>query len=247
MAAVHSMTAFSRREASHSWGSLSCEIRSVNHRYLEPSLRLPEMLRVCEPMLREKIRKGLGRGKVDCTLQLNLQTTQANGVQLDEQMIDQYLVAINHINERTGNPVPVSGLDLLFRPGVMRQQQLDTEALAEVAEELFNATLTEHIAHRAREGAALATLIEERLDRIAGIVTRLRPMIPALVQQQKEKLHARLAEIKAQLDENRIEQEIALLAQRVDVDEELDRLDTHVQEVRRTLKEGVVLAGGWTS
>jgi len=238
MASVHSMTAFSRREASHSWGSLSCEIRSVNHRYLEPSLRLPDALRSCEPVLREKIRKGLARGKVDCTLQLNLQASQGNAVQLDEQMIDQYLATINQINERTGNPVPVNGLELLFKPGVMRQQHFDNELLAQAASTLFDEVLTDHIAHREREGRALSLLIQERLDKITAIVLQLRPMIPDLVQQQKEKLHARLAEIKAQLDENRIEQEIVLLAQRIDVDEELDRLNTHINEVKRALKDG---------
>lgn len=238
MASVHSMTSFSRKESTQDWGSLSWEIRSVNHRYLEAGFRLPEALRSCEMTLREKLRKGLSRGKVDCILQLQINSSQASRVELDHRVIDQYLHAIGQINERTGHPTPVNGLDLLFKPGVMLQNQLDNELLIDAVSALFDAALTEHIANRAREGKALATLIQERLDKIAAIVTQLRPMIPALVQQQKEKLHARLAEMKGQLDESRIEQEIALLAQRIDVDEELDRLNTHLQEVKRALKEG---------
>lgn len=238
MASVHSMTAFSRKETRHDWGTLACEIRSVNHRYLETSFRMPEALRSVEPQLREKIRKPLSRGKVDCSFQLQLDSAQSSQVELDDQVIEQYLRAINQINERTGNPVPVNGLELLFKPGVMRQQHLDNEILVQAASSLFDEALLDHVSHREREGKALSLLIQERLDKIASTVIQLRPMIPALVQQQKEKLHQRLAEIKTQLDEGRIEQEIALLAQRIDVDEELDRLNTHIQEVKRALKDG---------
>lgn len=238
MASVHSMTAFSRKEVRHDWGSLSCEIRSVNHRYLETSFRMPETLRSVEAQLREKIRKPLSRGKVDCSFQLQLDSAQNSRVEIDEQVMEQYLRAINRINEHTGYPTPASGLELLFKPGVMRQQHLDNEILVEAANVLFEQALAEHVAHREREGKALALLIQERLDKISAIVVQLRPMIPALVQQQKDKLHHRLGEIKGQLDESRIEQEIALLAQRIDVDEELDRLNTHIDEVKRALKEG---------
>lgn len=238
MAAVHSMTAFSRKEASYDWGSIAWEIRSVNHRYLDAAFRLPDLMRTNEALWREKIRKALTRGKVDCILQLQFTAAQNQRVELDQGMIDQYLYAVSLINERTGNPAPVSGLELLFKPGVMVQRQLDHEMLGEISQQLFDEALQEHIAHRQREGAALAAVIQERLDKIAIIVQQLRPMIPALVQQQKEKLLARLADLKAQLDESRIEQEVALLAQRIDVDEELDRLTTHLQEVRRALKEG---------
>jgi uncharacterized protein (TIGR00255 family) len=238
VASVHSMTAFSRKEVRHDWGTLSCEIRSVNHRYLETAFRMPEALRCVEPQLREKIRKPLSRGKVDCNFQLQLDSAQHSQVEIDEQVMEQYLHAINRINERTGNPVPATGQELLFKPGVMRQQHLDNDILVQATSALFDETLADHLAHREREGKALAVLIQERLDKIAATVVQLRPMIPALVQQQKEKLHHRLAEIKGQLDEGRIEQEIALLAQRIDVDEELDRLNTHLQEVKRALKEG---------
>jgi len=236
---VCSMTAFSRKEASHDWGTISWEIRSVNHRYLEASYRMPEAARSLEPTIREIIRKQLQRGKVDCNLQLRLNTVVSKNLQLNEQMLDQYLSAVNIINERiarqSADPAPVSSVDLLFRPGVIEQTETDNEQINKAALELFHDTLAEHIAHRKREGAELASFIQQRLAKIGEHVKQLRPMIPAIVQQQKEKLHAKLAELKGELDNNRIEQEITLLAQRLDVDEELDRLSTHLTEVNRAL------------
>jgi uncharacterized protein (TIGR00255 family) len=238
---ICSMTAFSRKEASHDWGTLSWEIRSVNHRYLEASYRLPEAARSLEPTLRDIIRKQLQRGKVDCSLQLRLNTVASKNLQINDQVLDQYLAAINTINERiahqSADPAPVNGMDLLFRPGVIEQNELDNEEINKIALTLFHETLVEHIAHRKREGAELANFIQQRLAKIVDYVKQLRPMIPAIVQQQKEKLQARLSELKGDLDNNRVEQEIALLAQRLDVDEELDRLSTHVAEVNRALND----------
>lgn len=238
---VCSMTAFSRKEVSHDWGTMSWEIRSVNHRYLEASYRLPEAVRSLEPAIREVVRKQLQRGKVDCNLQLRLNTIASKSLQLNEQMLDQYLVAINTINDRIGRqsaePAPVSSVDLLFRPGVIEQNEMDNEEINKIALALFHETLAEHIAHRKREGAELANFIQQRLSKIGEHVKQLRPMIPAIVQQQKDKLHAKLAELKGELDNNRVEQEIALLAQRLDVDEELDRLSTHLIEVNRALND----------
>jgi len=238
---VHSMTAFSRSEATYDWGTLSWEIRSVNHRYLEASYRMPESLRNLEPTVREIIRKQLQRGKVDCNLQLRLNTVSSKNLQLNEQVLDQYLAAANLINERISRQsteaAPVSAVDLLFRPGVIEQTETDNEQINAAALELFHKTLAEHIAHRQREGAELAHFIQQRLGKIAEHVKQLRPLIPAIVQQQKEKLHAKLAELKGELDNNRVEQEITLLAQRLDVDEELDRLSTHLIEVNRALSD----------
>jgi len=236
---VCSMTAFSRCEASYDWGTLSWEIRSVNHRYLEASYRMPESLRTLEATVREIIRKQLQRGKVDCNLQLRLNTAASKSIKLNEPMLDQYLSAINIINERiarqSADPAPVSSVDLLFRPGVIEQSETDSEQINSAALELFHKALAEHIAHRQREGAELANFIQQRLAKIGEHVKQLRPMIPGIVQQQKEKLQAKLAELQGELDNNRVEQEIALLAQRLDVDEELDRLSTHLIEVKRAL------------
>lgn len=232
---VSSMTAFSRQESNHDWGSIAWEIRSVNHRYLEANFRIPEAVRVIEGKLRETLRKQLSRGKVDCSLQLKLNTAEQT-IQLDSAIIDQYLQAINTINERTENPTPVNGLDLLFKPGVILQDQLNNDVLTHAVLDLFNKAIAEHIEHRQREGAALNELIQQRLEKISESVIKVRPMIPEIIQQQREKIHNRLAELKEQMDEGRIEQEITLLANRADVDEELDRLDTHIIEVKRALE-----------
>lgn len=239
---VRSMTAFSRCEASYEWGSLSWEIRSVNHRYLEPGLRLPDAVRSLEPIIRETLRKQLARGKVDAIMQLRLNTVAGSAMKINEALLDQYLAAINLVNQRishqSAEASPVAAADLLFRPGVLEQQELDQEQLNKTALQLFEKALAEHIQHREREGAELAGFILQRLDKITDYVKQLRPMIPAIIQQQKDKLHTRLAELKVDLEPNRLEQEITLLAQRVDVDEELDRLTTHITEVSRALKDG---------
>ena len=238
---VCSMTAFSRNEQSHDWGTLSCEIRSVNHRYLEASYRMPDVLRTLEPTIRDIVRKQLQRGKVDCSFQLRLNSVANKNLQLNDQVLDQYLAAINMINERVGrqsaDPAPVSGVDLLFRPGVIEQAETNNEDISNAALALFQSTLADHIAHRRREGAELASFIQQRLGKIAEHVKQLRPMIPTIVQQQKEKLHAKLAELKSEVEPHRIEQEITLLAQRLDVDEELDRLSVHLVEVNRALND----------
>lgn len=238
---VCSMTAFSRNEQSHDWGTLSCEIRSVNHRYLEASYRMPDALRALEPAVRDIVRKQLQRGKVDCSFQLRLNNVSNKNLQLNELVLAQYLAAINVINEHIGrqsaDPAPVSSVELLFKPGVIEQSETDNEEINNAALALFHTTLADHIAHRRREGAELASFIQQRLNKIAEHVKQLRPMIPAIVQQQKEKLHAKLAELKSELDHHRVEQEITLLAQRLDVDEELDRLTTHLAEVNRALND----------
>lgn len=240
--AVRSMTAFSRCETLHEGSSLACEIRSVNHRYLDSTIRLPDSLRSLEPVIRDTLRKQLSRGKVDCTLQFSRQAATQEKVRLNEALLDQYLEASalinNHLMLRQIDRAPVNASDLLFRPGVIEQSEVDMSVLSDVALQLFHKALEEHIAHREREGAELASLIQQRLDKITAHVRQLKPMIPAIIQQQKEKLHAKLAELKAELNPDRLEQEIALLAQRVDVDEELDRLNTHITEVQRAISDG---------
>lgn len=240
--AVRSMTAFSRCETLHEGSGLAWEIRSVNHRYLDTSLRLPDSLRSLEPAVRELLRKQLARGKVDCTLQLSNPKATQETLRINEPLLDQYLEAtarINtHLRKREINTAAISATELLFRPGVIEQNELDAGKLGEIALELFHKALAEHIAHREREGLELTAVIQQRLDRISELVRQLKPMIPAIVQQQKDKLLAKLTELKAELNPDRLEQEITLLAQRVDVDEELDRLNTHITEVQRAFNDG---------
>ncbi|WP_415889630.1 YicC/YloC family endoribonuclease [Neptuniibacter sp. SY11_33] len=233
---TRSMTAFARQEAEHEWGSLSWEIRSVNHRYLEPHLRLPENLKELEGFLREQLRKNLSRGKVECTLRFNPEAKEQQLV-VNPAYAQEVVQAAEQIQGMLKEHQALDPLELLRWPGVLQDTKLDMDLVKKSAKDLFGAALDDLIEGRGREGVELATLINQRLDAISEIVKEVREKMPQILQNQRDNLHQRLAELKVELDEGRVEQEIALLAQKADVDEEMDRLDTHVQEVRRVLKQ----------
>jgi uncharacterized protein (TIGR00255 family) len=230
------MTAFTRQETQASWGSLVWEIRSVNHRYLEPHLRLPDSLRELEGSLREKLRKSLSRGKVECTLRFVPETQQQN-LSVDRDYAAQLIAASEDVRQLMSDSQPLSPLEVLRWPGVLRESELDMAAVKLAALGLFDQALTDLAQGRQREGADLASLVEQRLEAIDRVVVEVRKRLPQILQAQRDNLRTRLSELLTEVDETRIEQEIALLAQKADVDEELDRLNTHVQEVRRVLKQ----------
>lgn len=233
---TRSMTAFARQEAEQEWGSLSWEIRSVNHRYLEPHLRLPDNLKELEGFLREKLRKTLSRGKVECTLRF---TPEAKVQQLvvNEHYAKEVIQASESVQGMLSNHQALDALELLRWPGVLQDTKLDMDLVKTSAKDLFGKALDDLLEGRSREGVELAVLINQRLDAISEIVAEVREKMPQILQNQRDNLAQRLEELKVELDESRLEQEMALLAQKADVDEEMDRLDTHVQEVRRVLKQ----------
>ncbi|MCP8689003.1 YicC/YloC family endoribonuclease [Marinobacterium sedimentorum] len=233
---TRSMTAFTRQETQGEWGSLVWEIRSVNHRYLEPHLRLPDSLRELEGSLREKLRQSLSRGKVECTLRF-VPETQQQTLSVDRQYAAQLVAAAQELGQMISDRQPINPLEVLRWPGVLLESELDMDAVKKSAMKLFNTALDDLAQGRGREGAELALLIAQRLDSIEQVVAQVRGRLPEILQAQRNNLRNRLTELRAELDETRIEQEIALLAQKADVDEELDRLSTHVQEVRRVLKQ----------
>lgn len=233
---TRSMTAFARQEAEHEWGSLSWEIRSVNHRYLEPHLRLPENFKELEGFLRENLRKTLSRGKVECTLRF---TPEAEVQQLvvNERYVKEVIQAAESVQGMLSNHQALDALELLRWPGVLQDTKIDMGLVKQSAKDLFGKALEDLLEGRGREGVELAVLINQRLDSISDIVAEVREKMPQILQNQRDNLAQRLEELKADLDESRLEQEMALLAQKADVDEEMDRLNTHVQEVRRVLKQ----------
>ncbi|WP_286240523.1 YicC/YloC family endoribonuclease [Neptuniibacter halophilus] len=233
---TRSMTAFARQEAEHDWGSLSWEIRSVNHRYLEPHMRLPENLKELEGSLREKLRKTLSRGKVECTLRFNPEA-KVQQLVVNEDYAREVIHAAETLQGMLAAHQPVDPLELMRWPGVLQDVKLDMELVKNSARALFDKALDDLIEGRSREGVELSGLINQRLDSISEIVAEVRSKMPQILENQRNNLQQRLAELKQELDESRLEQEIALLAQKADVDEEMDRLDTHVQEVRRVLKQ----------
>ncbi|MEH6686533.1 MAG: YicC/YloC family endoribonuclease [Halopseudomonas sabulinigri] len=232
---VNSMTAFARSELSTDQGNLAWEMRSVNHRYLEVTLRLPEAFRELEGPLREKLRKQLARGKVECTLRFNPTSSDARDITLNQPLVAQLVKAAEQLGGQLANPAQINPLELLAWPGVISGQESDQATLVKSARELFEPALSELKDHRAREGAELKQLIEERLSNISDRTSILREMMPTLLSAHRQKLIDRFNEAKLELDSTRVEQEIVMLAQKIDVAEELDRLDTHVIETRRAL------------
>ena len=232
---VYSMTAFARSELSTDQGNLAWELRSVNHRYLEVTLRLPEAFRELEGPLRELLRKQVARGKVECTLRFNPAEQQSSELSLNQPLLDQLIRTTEQLGARLHNAGPINPLELLAWPGVVLGEKTDQGDLVKQARSLFDQALKELKEHRAREGAELKQLIIERLDNISDRTTVLREMMPTLLTAHRQKLIDRFNDAKLELDSTRVEQEIVLLAQKIDVAEELDRLDTHVVETRRVL------------
>jgi len=231
---MYSMTAFARATIDIQGHHLIWELKSVNHRFLETSFRMPEALRIIEHPLREHLRKRLSRGKVECNLRIEaIEATDA--MALNQEKLDALIVAIEHVRQHTANTAPVDPLDLLRWPGVMSTTIGTLENLQAGVSDLFDKALDDLILARAREGDQLTLAIEQRLDQIDHLLQTLKPMTDHLALNQKNKLQDRLAHLKITLDSSRLEQEVALLAQRADVAEELDRLVIHVEEARNHL------------
>lgn len=235
---VRSMTAFGRAEASFATGTAIWELRSVNHRYLEPHFRLPEAARPLETKLREALRKQLARGKLELGLTLKANAGEQTSVQVDGELVRALVGAAEQVSAQIAEPAPLDPLQVLQWPGVIAEPETDAEVQSAAIMQAFGEALEQLAANREREGAELRKFIEARLEGIEAQVAEVRKLLPQILDAQREKLRARLEELLEELDQDRIEQEIALLAQKADVDEELDRLDAHVAEARR------VLAGG---
>jgi len=235
---VHSMTAFSRQQLEHEWGSLTWEIRSVNHRYLEPSVRLPENFRSLENPIRRQLRDKLYRGKIECLLRFR--TVEANQIdwQLNLDLISQLTKANLEINNNIGGDYTLSSLDILKWPGVISDQSIDEEVFNKEAMGLFEKALDDLMVVREREGASLRDAILKRIALIQRIIDSIQAKMPSIILKQKENLLNKLEDIKAEFEPTRLEQEITLLAQKADVDEELDRLNSHLQEAKRVLDSG---------
>ncbi len=230
-----SMTGFARQESQESWGKAICEIRSVNHRYLEPCLRMPDALRNLEPALREQLRKQLSRGKVEVSFSLKTEQTDSSELTLNKALADDVIRLAERIQQGLKNPAPLSGLDILKWPGIVQTQELDQKVVEACVNELFAEALRQLIVNRECEGAELGKFIDQRLTAIGAHVVTLRERMPQLLAQQQERLRAKLESLAIDVDEERFAQEVVYLAQKADVAEELDRLDTHLGEVRRTL------------
>jgi len=235
---VRSMTAFARREIDLDAGALSWELRSLNHRYLEISLRLPEELRALETAVRERVNARLGRGKVDCTCRFQPAARSAVPVDIDSDNLKRLLGACETVAAGLPAVTPPNPLELLRWPGIVRDEPLDTSHLMEDALALLDAALDELIENRVREGETISALLTTRCDAMLTQVDKARVLLPEIRAGLRSKLQQRLAELDVDVDPGRFEQELVMQLQKIDVDEELDRLANHVIEVRRVLGSG---------
>ena len=242
---VHSMTAFARAEQRSALGLLAIEIRSVNSRHLEASFRLADAVREREFAWRDGLRQQLARGKVEVSARYE-PADRSEAVTISTVRVQQLLGALHEIEllaATRGEPgsdgkAPLNTIDLLRLPGVLITQEVDASALLASADALFAQAMQDFIAMRAREGAALHALVEARLQGIEREVSGVRERLPQILQHFRSKLLARVAEARAELSADRLEQEVVLFAQKMDVAEEIDRLLAHVTEIRRVLASG---------
>jgi len=235
---IHSMTSFARESETTDQGVLTVELRSVNHRYLDCSFKLPDALRSLEPRLREQAGKALARGKLDCMIRLQAHPTNSGELQVNPEQLHKLLAATQIIKGQMDDARPISPLEILQFPGIYSAPELSDEVLQKDARSLFGAALDNMIQSRRREGEKLASLVLDRLQQLESEVTATRELLPALMQQQRDRITARIADLGIEVDHNRLEQELVYMAQKADVDEELDRLEAHVSEVRHTLEKG---------
>lgn len=235
---IHSMTAFARTQVQGKWGTLTCEIRSINHRYLEIGLHMPDVLRVLEMPIRELIRKHLKRGKIECNVRYQPGQDVDALVSVNAKLAKELCQAVEQVAGLLDNAAPVQPADILRFPGVLETSEADTSMLHSEAKTLVENTLKDLVAARMREGDDLNQLFIGRMELMGTELSKVRERLPQVLQESKEKLVKRFTEASVELDPGRLEQEMVMFAHKVDVAEEIERTETHINEVRRILKAG---------
>ena len=233
---IKSMTAFAREEQRSELGELTWEIRSVNHRYLEVFVRLPEEFRALETLVREKVGQSLSRGKVECVLRYKSTGSEATQLTVNESLVKQLISASQQVAHLLHSETRLSIHEVMRWPGVLDAEAVDLDQVQTRAIELLQTTLNSLVDSRQREGEKLGELISQRLEEMHRQVELAKKRMPEVIEALRERLQNKLADF-AELEDTRVEQEMVILAQRLDIDEEMDRLDTHLEEVGRTLKQ----------
>jgi len=232
---IRSMTGFARRERQGPWGTLSCELRTVNHRYLEISLRLPEELKALDNEIRQVIGATLRRGKVDANLYLKASGDVQRSLELDMQLLDELAARIAQIRERVKDSAPISPIELLRWPGLVREAELDAAPIMAAALELMREALDELNETRFREGQRIRELLLARCATMRAQAQTVKARLPEVSQRVRERIKERITQLGITPDAERLEQELVLYAHKMDVDEELDRLASHLDEVEAAL------------
>ena len=233
---IKSMTAFAREEQRSELGELTWEIRSVNHRYLEVFVRLPEEFRALETLVREKVGQSLSRGKVECVLRYKSTGSAATQLIVNESLVKQLISASEQVAHLLHSETRLSIHEVMRWPGVLDAEAVDLDQVQTRAIELLQTTLNGLVDSRQREGEKLGELISQRLEEMHRQVELAKKRMPEVIETLRERLQNKLADF-AELEDTRVEQEMVILAQRLDIDEEMDRLGTHLEEVGRTLKQ----------
>ena len=231
-----SMTAFARTQQNLEAGDLIWELRSVNHRFLELHMKMPEDFRANETKFREIIQKRLKRGKVECFLRFNPNAQQTETVNVNQQQAKSLIKACQEINNLLHQPSEVDPMEILQWPGVVQESRLDMKPVLAASEAGLSAALDDLVANREREGGRMGDVISQRCDAIQQIVDQTRENLPEIQARYQKKLRDRLDDLDIEMNSDRLEQELVHLAQKMDVDEELDRLDSHLKEMNDILK-----------
>lgn len=235
---IYSMTAFARRELRGDFGLLVCEVRSVNQRYLEANFRLSDVVRELEMPLRDKLRQQLSRGKVDVWIKHEAIESNLSNIHINQELAARLVAAASQIDQLARHAAPLNAADILRIPGVVCVAEPNQQQLLTITKQLFADTLQDFIAMREREGQALQQFISQRLELITIECDKVRERMPHILAHYRQRLLARLQDIKAELDNDRLEQEMVLFAHKIDVAEELDRLSAHLVEIKRVLQQG---------
>ena len=232
---LHSMTGFARQSVESPLGTLTWELRAVNHRYLDVQFKLPDELRPSEPAFRKQVGERLGRGKIECVFNFRRAFDENTELRVNEELVRLLAKRLQDISGRLHDADEVDPIDVLRWPGVIQPAELDVEPLVEEAAALLDATLAGIATMRANEGERIAGMIESRCTDIAAIAASVRARMPEVLEAARAKQRERIDKLEIEADPARLEVELALIAQKIDIDEELDRLESHLTEIRDTL------------
>ena len=233
---LHSMTGFARESAESDIGTLTWELRAVNHRYLDIQFKLPDEMRPWEQNFRQQVSAVLNRGKVECALHFRRAFDQQNEIEINTALVELIGTRIKEMSAELPATGAVNPFDVMRWPGVVQQREIDAEPLFAGAEKLLDSTLAAIRSMRANEGARIADMLETRCADIESISQSVRARMPEVLEAARVKQRERIEKLDVDADPARLETELALIAQKLDVDEELDRLDSHIVEIRDVLQ-----------
>lgn len=235
---IHSMTAFARAQIQGPWGSAACELKSVNHRYLEIRIHLPDVLSELEPAMHEYLRQHLKRGKLECYFRYQVTDATDAPLQVDLSLAKRLIEANKAIAQFLPGSVAINSMDILQYPGVIQNGEVNREGVHKELMLLLETAVKDLLATRQREGEELKNIFLQRLDGLHAELTRAKERLPLILQHQRERILKHFSDAQVEMDKQRLEQEMVMFSQKIDVTEEIERIETHITEVRRVLKQG---------